>query len=819
MTILIKKSATANFETIEINDTPLGKGGQGAVHNITTSKYSADYCIKIYIHDAEKMHKKIEYMVSHPPQNIRDTSFRICWPTALAYNTKKEFIGYMMPLAFPKGHDLTILSVYRSKPLSQLKRFKNKVDWHNKYELDTNDGIVNRVKMLCNIAIALHTIHSTGRYVLVDLKPENIDATGAGKVSIMDTDSIQISENGKILHPATAFTPEYFAPEGKELKGLNRPFTLQCDYFAAAICFYQILTGTHPYSGTVLKSPYENCTEIADCISNGLFAFGEKQRYIDLPAGFNLQQNFYNLPSTVQELFKRAFGSQASKRPTMEEWGRTFHEIIRGGVKVGPSVVKRDTAGIPFKITGLAFSDEDYEGNVIRSSGSKLYNDTTYLVTYLSYTALNNVGNVDIYYKIIDPNGVLVTNTDTKGRLELTTKGSYTKRLGGWGNKNKTAYSTPGEYNIEFYYKGKCLYKSKFTIHDKSSVAILSIPLAINNVKFKDITQQGNLIRSEGSQLYTDIQFLAPVVYYDVHRSVTDAHIWIKIISPSGKTITNQISGSNCYQSPIDLSKVDTGFYQTMAGWGNSNSTLYNESGTYNVEFYYENKLIYSTDLYIAQKKSYYTSTTKNSIRSSGGLWRRMNNAIERFGERIDDSIDSVSDSSVWTIIIGIIGAIGLIAAAISTDSIFWGIVVAFFGLGIGYYVVLIGGVIISFIARFILYIFRYLFYNIYTVILAILITVGVIIGPRINELIDNRSGAETVVNVPNADTEVSITYYCTASSVLNIRSSPNEDAKVIGTIKNGQSIQVYNIVDGYAKFKYGSGYGYASTKYLRKAD
>jgi len=697
MTILIKKSATANFETIEINDTPLGKGGQGAVHNIITSKYSADYCIKIYIRDAEKMHKKIEYMVTHPPQNIRDTSFRICWPTALAYNTKKEFIGYMMPLAFPKGHDLTILSVYRSKPLSQLKRFKNNVEWHNKYELDTNEGIVNRVKMLCNIAIALHTIHSTGRYVLVDLKPENIDATGAGKVSIMDTDSIQISENGKILHPATAFTPEYFAPEGKELKGLNRPFTLQCDYFAAAICFYQILTGTHPYSGTVLKSPYDNCTEIADCISNGLFAFGEKQRYIDLPAGFNLQQNFYNLPSTVQGLFKRAFGSQASKRPTMEEWGRTFHEIIRGGVKVGPSVVKRDTAGIPLKIISLTFSDEDYEGNVIRSSGSKLYNDTTYLVTYLSYTVLNNVGNVDIYYKIIDPNGVLVTNTNTMGTLELTTKGSYTKRLGGWGNNKKTAYSTPGEYNIEFYYKGKCLYKSKFTIHDslskKSSVTIPSTPLP------------------------------------------------------------------------------------------------------------------------------HYTPTTKNSMRSSGGLWRRMNNAIEGFGERIDDSIDSVSDSSVWTIIIGIIGAIGLIAAAISTDSIFWGIVVAFFGLGIGYYVVLIGGVVISFIARFILYIFRYLFYNIYTVILAILITVGIIIGPRINELIDNRPGAETVVVAPNANTEVSTTYYCTASSVLNIRSAPNGDAKVIGTIKKGQSVQVYNIVDGYAKFKYGSGYGYASTKYLRKAD
>lgn len=549
--------------------------------------------------------------------------------------------------------------------------------------------------MLCNIAIALHTIHSTGRYVLVDLKPENIDATGAGKVSIMDTDSIQISENGKILYPATAFTPEYFAPEGKELKRLNRPFTLQCDYFAAAVCFYQILTGTHPYSGTVLKSPYDNCTEIADCISNGLFAFGEKQKYIDLPSAFNLQQNFYNLPSTIQGLFKRAFGSQASKRPTMEEWGRTFHEIIRGGIKVGPSVVKRDTAGIPLKITNLSFADEDYEGNEIRSSGRKLYNDTTYLVTYLSYTVLNNVGSVDIYYKIIDPNGVLVTNTNTKGVLELTAKGSYTKRLGGWGNKNKTAYSTPGEYNIEFYYKGKCLYKSKFTIHDS-------------------------------------------------------------------------------------LSKIPSG-------------------------------TIPSIPLPV------YTPTIKKSMRSSGGLWRRMNDAIKGFGERIDDSIDSLSDPKVWTIIIGIIGALGLIAAAISTDSIFWGIVVVFFGLGIGYYAVFIGGAVISFIVRFILYIFRYLFYNIYTVILAVLIAVGIIVGPWINELIDNSYGAETVVVVPNVKTEVTTTYYCTASSILNIRSSPNKDAKVIGTIRRGQSVQVYNIVNGYAKFKYGSGYGYASIKYLNK--
>lgn len=697
MTILIKTSATASFETIEINNTPLGKGGQGAVHNIITSKYSADYCIKLYIHDAEKMRRKIEYMVAHPPQNIRDTSFRICWPVALAYNTNREFVGYMMPLAFPKGHDLTILSVYRNKPLSQQKRFKNKVEWHDKYELDTREGIMNRVKMLCNIAIALHSIHSTGRYVLVDLKPENIDATATGKVSIMDADSIQISENGKILHPATAYTPEYFAPEGKRYKDNYLPYTLQCDYFAAAVCFYQILTGTHPYSGTVLKPPYDNCTELADCIANGLFAFGEKQRYISLPTGFNLQQNFYNLPSTVQHLFKRAFGSDASQRPTMAEWGRTFHEIITGGINVGASTVKRDTAVIPFKITGVSFSDEDYDGNVISQAGSKLYTNTTYLTPNLSYTVLNTAGNVEIFYKIIDPNGSVMTSATTKGTLSMTYKGSYTRRLAGWGNKNKTAYNVPGEYNIEFYYKGKCVYKSKFTIY-KPGIRPTPAP------------------------------------------------------APSTRVTPTPITTT--YTPPVQR-------------------------------------------------------------RSSRSLWRRMNDAIENFGEWIEDIIDTVCDSTVWTFIFGAVGIIGLIVGAFQTESIIGGILVVVIGLYIGFYVVTIGALIFSFIARIFLYIFRYIFYNIYTLIIALVITLSSIFGPQILSAINSYSEPrntkiESVTSVPETTT-----YYCTANNNLNIRKGPNANAEVIGVLKPGQSVEVYFINGDWATIKYNGSKAFVSAKYI----
>ena len=814
MKILIKKSTTASFETIEINDTPLGKGGQGAVHNITTSQYSADYCIKIYIREAEKMQKKIEYMVTHPPQNIRATSFRICWPTALAYNTNKEFIGYMMPLAFPKGHDLTILSVYRNKPLSQIKRYKNKVEWHDKYELDTTTGIINRVKMLCNIAIALHSIHSTGRYVLVDLKPENIDATGTGKVSIMDTDSIQISENGRILHPATAFTPDYFAPEGKDIKKCNRPFPLQCDYFAAAICFYQILTGTHPYAGTVLHSPYDNCTELSDCIANGLFAFGEKQRYISLPKGFNLQQNFHNLPPTVQELFKRAFGSKSSDRPSMEEWGRTFHEIITGGIKVGPSTITRDSSNLPFKITKVTFADEDYDGNTIRGAGSKLYNNTTYLCPIISYTVLNIVGNIEIQYKIIDPRGGLVTNANTKGTLPLTSKGLYTKGIGGWGNKNKTAYKIPGEYHIEFYYNGKCIHKTSFTIHDIGSSTAPSLPFTITGVSFSDHQYDGTVIRSVGSKLYTDVTYLCPTVSYTVNNPIGNVDLHYKITAPNGTVLSNSNTKGSLPLSTVGQTT------KRITGWGNTDKTLYNRAGEYTIDFYYNGKYIYRTSVTIHPlSSSKPTSTTTNRPkRQSTGPWSKLNNAIASIGDWFEDHHESIADPSIWTIIFGIIGAIGIIAGAISTGSVFWGIVVGVIGFGIGTYVVVWGGVIIGLIVGLILKALRYLFYNIYSILIVIAIVLGIVFAPEISDVIDRLSGGKsytptTVVNSAPTTT----TYYCTAKDNLNIRKEPYSNAQVLGVLKPGQSVQVYTINGDWATIKYNNSKAYVSSKFISR--
>lgn len=479
MRIYIKKTPSSSFESIDIVDKPLGKGGQGNVHNITTSQYK-DCCVKIYKEQqtAQKVYDRIAFMVQNPPKNITGSnSFRICWPIALAYDTNKNFIGYIMPLAFPDSRDLLILSTYNAKPISQQAKYKKYTSWHNKYELTSNVGIKNRIKMLCNWAIAIYSIHETGKYVIIDLKPENVMATSSGKISIVDTDSFQITQNGKLLYPATAFTPDYLAPEGKKLHLAKQPFTVYCDRFAAAVVFYKILTGTHPYSGTVLKPPYDKYVTNEECIEQGLFAYGDKKQYISFNQGLNLHQNFHNLPANIQSLFIRAFGSNPADRPAMEEWGKALHDAADDSIKIAASTVKPATTvpKTPLKITGVTFCDYDYDNNrALTPNGGTLYTDTMYLTPTITYDVLNPIGNVEIWYKLYEPSGSLHNNNSKpgftwKGVVNLNARGRYSTQLGGWGNDNKTCYSSPGNWKVDFYFRDTFLYSSVVNIRNKTT--------------------------------------------------------------------------------------------------------------------------------------------------------------------------------------------------------------------------------------------------------------------------------------------------------------------------------------------------------------
>lgn len=474
MKIYIKKTVSSSFELLETPDKELGKGGQALIFRVQSKGYE-DYCLKKFIkeEDARKNYDRIGYMIQHPPKNFMgSSSFRICWPTAFAYDMQKNFIGYIMPLAFSNSHDLKILEIYNAKPISQQAKYKKFPDWFDKYELDTDKGLKNRMKMLCNWAIAVYSLHETQKYVIVDLKPENVMATSSGKISVVDTDSFQISENGKILFPGAAYTPSYFPPEGKSIKQSGTPFPIACDCFTAAVCFYKILVGVHPFGGTIKMPPYDQLETEEEFINAGLFAYGNKSQYLKFNANFNLHKHFDNLTPALQGLFKRAFSPVGSGRPTMDEWGKALHEAATSNVNLIRTTVKPPkTNSLSIQIQHIEFSDEDFNGKTLRNYGSKLYTDVSYLCSKVTYKVLKVSPSIEISYKIYTPSGLLMSGTSSKPgftstfTLDCSASTVLSQVTPGWGNADKTAYSEPGTWRIEFYEKDKCLYKTTVDIH------------------------------------------------------------------------------------------------------------------------------------------------------------------------------------------------------------------------------------------------------------------------------------------------------------------------------------------------------------------
>lgn len=214
--------------------------------------------------------------------------------------------------------------------------------------------------------------------------------------------------------------------------------------------------------------------------------------------------------------------------------------------------------------------------------------------------------------------------------------------------------------------------------------------------------------------------------------------------------------------------------------------------------------------------------SSSSSYRKS--LWSRVKDMIEDLNDKIEDLgrwfyYNAYEAGEIGSNIL--VGGI-IIFCVIGVISV-W----ANEGLGIAILAAIIGCIVCAVfmgVGKFVLelcvvgimHIFRYLFYNAWTllaiIVVAVIITLSVLASGNIPPSDNSAESQEYVAPVTH-------TYCCTASTVLNVRSAPAGNARVIGTLKSGQYIQVYNIVDGYAKFEYGDGYGYANTTYLKKIE
>lgn len=317
-----------NFKPLVLDERPLGKGGQAVVYRILFPVTLSNSCVKIYHKGcSNELVERLRYMISHPPKQLKTSSFCICWPMGLVYDKNKAVVGFYMPTAFPDSRDLYILSYY-AKGKKIADRFRKDTDWFGKYERNTSDGIMNRLKMIANISQAFYQIHKSEKYVALDIKPMNILATSTGRISIVDTDSFQIADVDRILFPGAAATPEYCAPEFDEQFIQGRPFTVSNDLFSLSVMYYQIIMGVHPFTGVKLLPPYdtEEFSELKPVIHRSLFIYGCNKRYIEKLTP-NPHAFFERMPRTLQMMFVRAFDAP-NYRLTMEEWCKELFKII-----------------------------------------------------------------------------------------------------------------------------------------------------------------------------------------------------------------------------------------------------------------------------------------------------------------------------------------------------------------------------------------------------------------------------------------------------------------------------------------------------------
>lgn len=191
-------------------------------------------------------------------------------------------------------------------------------------------------------------------------------------------------------------------------------------------------------------------------------------------------------------------------------------------------------------------------------------------------------------------------------------------------------------------------------------------------------------------------------------------------------------------------------------------------------------------------------------------LWNRFDSFITNIGNWFADTSETIT--SVLAILLLVCMAIPFIGWLISLGWVM-GIIVGIVLGGIAYHAAMIVVGIFIWISNIGLGFIRYIFYSGTTFLITLAIA-GLLSGISLLSS-SNRHTASPANNEYAAS--LTTRYYCTARSVLNVRSAPNQDARVIGVLKPNQAVDVYEIVNGFARIKYNGSDGYASIEYLSK--
>lgn len=220
------------------------------------------------------------------------------WPISAVRNLHGDAVGCLIPNV---AEALTLTSIANPK-LRQ-----RRAPW---VDLETLHAIA------ASIAFAVARLHAGG-IVIGDIRPENILIAPNGLPTIIDCDSHQIRDAAGGVYPCRVGSEGFTAPEwiGRSFDSDVRLET--ADRFGLAVLLHQLLTGTHPWTGSWHGKgdppPRDRL------IQEGHWPFRPGSKLQPVPGMVGPD----DLAPELAGLFRRAFiaGSSApQERPTADEW-------------------------------------------------------------------------------------------------------------------------------------------------------------------------------------------------------------------------------------------------------------------------------------------------------------------------------------------------------------------------------------------------------------------------------------------------------------------------------------------------------------------
>ncbi|MFH1893790.1 MAG: hypothetical protein ABIK83_14045 [Candidatus Zixiibacteriota bacterium] len=290
----------------------IARGGEASIYRVDGQ---ANTIAKIYFAPRKEYDRKVSWMVDHPPGNPTATlgHTSIAWPSDLLHDGAGSFVGYLMPYIIKA---VSLFEVFTPRIRAQILP-----DFSLRYLL----------RAAINLASSVEAVHECG-YVIGDLNESNVLVAPSALVTLIDTDSFQISEEhslGGMVYRCPVAKVEYTPPEllnAPQAKNVIRePFH---DCFSLAVLIFQLMRdGSHPFRGKWSQSG--DPPSLEEKIAKGLFPYVSPPGPVRPPDN---QSALSTLHPSITELFNRCFiegHASPSRRPTPKEWHNALLEAER----------------------------------------------------------------------------------------------------------------------------------------------------------------------------------------------------------------------------------------------------------------------------------------------------------------------------------------------------------------------------------------------------------------------------------------------------------------------------------------------------------